>query len=180
MKSTKRNNVVRFGSGEQTLMFAHGYGCDHQMWRLITPAFESDYRIVLFDHTGSGNSDESAYDFNKYSSLRGYADDIIEICEEHDLSSVIFVGHSVSSMIGVLASIKRPDLFSKLILIGPSPCYINDGSYKGGFSQEDINDMVETLENNYLGWSSHITPVITGEANSAEELKNSFCRMNPR
>lgn len=182
-KSTlKRNNVMQFGKGQQPMMFAHGYGCDQKMWRFITPAFENDYKIILFDHTGSGNSDESAYSFEKYDSLKGYAQDVIEICDELKINKVIFVGHSVSSMIGVLASIQRPDLFEKLVLIGPSPCYINDESYFGGFSKEDINDMVDTLESNYLGWSSYITPVIAGHPEKPEhsnELQNSFCRMNP-
>lgn len=182
-KSTiDRNHVTQFGKGCQPMMFAHGYGCDQKMWRFITPEFENEYRIVLFDHTGSGNSDESAYDFEKYNSLQGYAHDIIEICDELKISNIIFIGHSVSCMIGVLAAIQRPDLFEKLILIGPSPCYINQASYFGGFSREDIEDMVDTLESNYLGWSSHITPIISGHPEKPEysdELHNSFCRMNP-
>jgi len=177
-----RNNVNQFGKGNQPMMFAHGYGCDQKMWRFITPAFENAYRIVLFDHTGSGHSDASAYDFKKYDSLQGYAQDIIEICDELQLRNVIFVGHSVSCMMGVLASIQRPELFEKLILIGPSPCYINEASYFGGFSRQDIEEMVATLESNYLGWSSHITPIISGHPDKpdhSEELHNSFCRMNP-
>lgn len=180
--TVERNNVHQFGQGHQPMMFAHGYGCDQKMWRLITPAFEKVYKIVLFDHTGSGQSDATAYDFKKYDSLEGYAQDIIEICEELQLTNVIFVGHSVSCMMGVLAAIQRPDLFEKLILIGPSPCYINQPTYFGGFSKEDIEEMVATLESNYLGWSSHITPVIAGHPEKpehSEELHNSFCRMNP-
>lgn len=184
MKSTavQKNNVTQFGKGHQTLMFAHGYGCDQNMWRFITPEFEADFNIVLFDHVGSGNSDASAYDFETYDSLHGYAEDIIAICDELKLSKVIFVGHSVSCMIGVLASIQRPKLFEKLILIGPSPCYIDQDDYKGGFSRQDIEDMIHTLESNYLGWSSHITPVITGhpeQPQHSKELHNSFCQMNP-
>ena len=178
-----RNNINRFGKGSQPIMFAHGYGCDQNMWRLVAPAFEEDYQIILFDHTGSGNSDENEYDFDKYDSLEGYADDIIEICDELELEDVILVAHSVSTMIGVLAAAKRPDLFSKLVLIGPSPRYINDEDYYGGFSQEDIDDHIETLESNYLGWSSSITPAISGNPNKpevAEELHNSFCSMNPK
>lgn len=177
-----KNNVIQFGKGIQPMMFAHGYGCDQKMWRFITPDFEKDFRIILFDLTGSGNSDESAYDFEKYNTLNGYSQDIIEICDELKIGKIILVGHSVSCMIGVLASIKRPDLFEKLILIGPSPCYINQGSYIGGFSREDIDDMVDALESNYLGWSSHITPVIAGHPEKNEhsnELHLSFCRMNP-
>jgi sigma-B regulation protein RsbQ len=163
-------------------MFAHGYGCDQNMWRLVAPAFEEDYEIILFDHTGSGKSDENKYDFDKYNSLDGYANDIIEICDELELDDVILVAHSVSTMIGVLAAAERPDLFAKLILIGPSPRYINDEDYYGGFSQKDIDDLIETLESNYLGWSSSITPVIAGNPQKpevTEELHNSFCSMNP-
>lgn len=177
-----RNNVRISGSGVQPMIFAHGFGCDQQMWRYLTPAFEKEYQIILFDHVGSGKSDQGAYDFNKYSSLRGYAEDLIEICDQLDLQKVIFVGHSVSSMIGALASIERPDLFEKLVMIGPSPCYINKQDYYGGFSKEDIGELVETLESNYLGWSSDITPVIIGNSEMpeySEELRNSFCSMNP-
>jgi sigma-B regulation protein RsbQ len=177
-----RNNVTRFGSGSQTIIFSHGYGCDQNMWRYITPAFEKDYDIILFDHVGSGKSDEKMYDFAKYNSLNGYADDIIELCEELALEKVIFVGHSVSSIIGVLAAAERPDIFIRLIMIGPSPCYINDDEYFGGFSRKDIDELIETLESNYLGWSSAITPVIVGDPDKpeiTEELHNSFCRMNP-
>lgn len=152
------------------------------MWRFITPAFEKDYDIILFDHVGSGNSDETQYDFNKYNSLGGYADDVIELVEALTLEKVVFVGHSVSSMIGLLSAAKRPDLFQRLVMVGPSPCYINKGDYYGGFSKEDIDELVETLESNYLGWSSFITPVIAGNPDKPEfskELHNSFCRMNP-
>ncbi len=179
---TTRNNINRFGSGDQTLMFAHGYGCDQTMWRYVTPAFEQDFEIVLFDHVGSGNSDENAYDFDKYDSLEGYASDIIEICDELELNDVTLVGHSVSAIIGVLAAGWAPDVIRKLILIGPSPCYINDDDYYGGFSRQDIDELVETLESNYLGWSEHITPIIAGDPDHpevADELYHSFCKMNP-
>lgn len=183
-KSTvDRNHVIQFGKGQKPIMFAHGYGCDQKMWRFITPEFENEYRIIIFDHIGSGNSDISAYDFEKYDSLKGYAQDIIEICDELRLEKVIFVGHSVSCMIGILAAIERPEFFEKLVLIGPSPCYINHNNYKGGFSFKDIEDMVDTLESNYLGWSSYITPIISGHPDKPEhsdELLNSFCRMDPR
>ncbi len=177
-----RNNVKIFGNGTQPMVFAHGYGCDQNMWRFITPAFEKDYQIIVFDHVGSGKSDQSAYDFEKYSSLKGYAHDLIEICDALNLKNVIFAGHSVSSMIGVLAAAERPDLFDKLVLIGPSPCYINANGYIGGFSKKDIDELIVTLESNYLGWSSFITPVIIGNPEMpeySEELKNSFCSMNP-
>lgn len=178
----QRNNITISGSGTQPMLFAHGYGCDQNMWRFVAPAFEKTHKVVKFDHVGSGKSDASAYDFDKYSSLKGYASDLIEICEACKLSDVIFVGHSVSSMIGILAAIERPDLFTKLILIGPSPCYINDDTYTGGFSKKDIVELIETLESNYLGWSSFITPVIIGNPDKpefSEELNTSFCSTNP-
>ena len=154
-----RNNIKIFGEGSRPIVFAHGYGCDQKMWRFITPAFEKDYQIILFDHVGSGNSDSREYDFEKYSSLKGYANDIIEIFEKLHLEKVIFVGHSVSSMIGVLAAAKRPDLFDKLVLIGPSPCYINDNGYFGGFTKQDIDELIETLESNFLGWSVSLVDI---------------------
>ncbi|WP_339902366.1 alpha/beta hydrolase [uncultured Cyclobacterium sp.] len=177
-----KNNVKRIGKGNQAILFAHGYGCDQNMWRFITPAFEEDYDIVLFDHVGSGNSNESHYDYQKYNSLNGYAEDVISLIENLELEKVIFVGHSVSSIIGLLAATQRPDLFKSMIMIGPSPCYINDEEYFGGFSKSDIDELIETLESNYLGWSSFITPIIVGNPDKPEfskELHNSFCNMNP-
>ncbi len=178
----RRNNVRVLGTGSQAMIFAHGYGCDQNMWRFIVPAFENDYQIVLFDHVGAGQSDLSAYNRNKYSSLRGYASDVLEICQELSLKDAIFVGHSVSAMIGVLAAIEEPSRFAKLILIGPSPCYVNDGEYVGGFSRGDIEGLLETLDSNYLGWSSSMAPAIMGNPDRpelGEELTNSFCRTDP-
>lgn len=180
--SVKRNNVKVLGKGEQPMMFAHGYGCDQNMWRFVYPAFEEDYKIILFDHTGAGNSDESQYSREKYETLEGYTEDLLEICDELDLKDVILVGHSVSSMIAVLAAVKEPELFSKLILIGPSPRYINDGDYFGGFNREDIEELMEALDSNYLGWAANMAPVIMGNGDRpelGEELTNSFCRTNP-
>jgi sigma-B regulation protein RsbQ len=177
-----RNNINIFGKGEKIMLFLHGYGCDQNMWRFITPAFENDYKIVLIDHVGSGKSEIEAYDFEKYSSLRGYANDVIEICEYLGEKDITVIAHSVSGMIAMLAAAERPEFFSKLVLVGPSPCYINKGDYYGGFTQEDIDELINTLEGNYLGWSSFITPVIIGDDNKKEystELKNSFCAMNP-
>ena len=177
-----RNNVRVLGRGSQPMLFAHGYGCDQTMWRFITPAFADDYRIVLFDHVGSGASDLSAYSRSKYSSLAGYADDVLEICSELELTNVVFVGHSVSAMIGVLAAIKQPDRFARLILIGPSPCYINQDEYVGGFTRKDIEDLLEFQDSNFLGWSSQLAPVIMGNSDRPElgkELFNSFCRTDP-
>lgn len=177
-----RNNVRVLGRGSQPMLFAHGYGCDQTMWRFITPAFADDYRIVLFDHVGSGASDLSAYSRSKYSSLEGYADDVLEICTELELTNVVFVGHSVSAMIGVLAAIKQPDRFARLILVGPSPRYINDDNYVGGFTRKDIEDLLEFQDNNFLGWSSQLAPLIMGNSDRPElgnELFNSFCRTDP-
>jgi len=178
----KRNNVKVFGCGEQPMIFAHGYGCDQNMWRFITPAFEDRYRIVLFDHVGHGHSDAGAFDPAKYVSLNGYADDVLAICRELDLTDAVFVGHSVSAMIGVLAAIKEPERFDRLVLIGPSPRYIDDGDYVGGFKQEDIEGLLDFLDSNHLGWSSTMAPVIMANPDRpelGEELTNSFCRTNP-
>ncbi|HEX8702646.1 MAG TPA: alpha/beta hydrolase [Myxococcaceae bacterium] len=182
MTALQRNNVKTLGQGKQPLLFAHGYGCDQNMWRFVTPAFQDKYRVVLFDHVGAGRSDASAYNPRKYGSLRGYAEDVLEICSELDLKDVIFVGHSVSAMIGVLAAIAEPSRFAKLVLIGPSPCYINDGDYVGGFNRGDIDGLLDSLDSNYLGWSSSMAPVIMGNPERpelSEELKNSFCRTDP-
>ncbi len=182
MTALTRNNVTILGQGTRPMLFAHGYGCDQTMWRLLTPAFTDEYRVVLLDHVGAGRSDLSAYKPTKYSSLEGYADDILEICAELDLRNVIFVGHSVSTMIGVLAANKQPDRFGSLILIGPSACYIDRDGYSGGFSAKDIEGLLEFQDTNYLGWSSHLAPVIMGNSDRpelAEELTNSFCRTDP-
>jgi sigma-B regulation protein RsbQ len=178
----KRNNVKVLGQGHQPMIFAHGYGCDQNMWRFITPAFEDRYQIVLFDHVGHGQSDAAAFDLSKYGSLQGYAEDVLAICRELDLNDVIFVGHSVSAMIGALAAIKEPERFERLVLIGPSPRYINDGEYIGGFQQEDIEGLLDFLDSNHLGWSGTMAPVIMGNPDRpelGEELTNSFCRTDP-
>jgi sigma-B regulation protein RsbQ len=182
MSILNRNNVKVFGSGIVPIVFAHGYGCDQNMWRLVTPAFEEKYKIVLFDHVGFGKSDLNAFRPHKYSSLQNYAHDLIEVCHELGLQSTIFVGHSVGAMIGVLAAIQEPSLFRKLVLIGPSPCYINDGKYIGGFTRQDIDGLLEFLDSNHLGWSKAMAPVIMGNPERpelAEELSNSFCRTDP-
>lgn len=180
---TKRNNVRILGKGDSTILFAHGFGCDQNMWRFITPAFENDYRIILFDYVGSGKSDLSAYNKERYSSLHGYAQDITEICEELKLKDVMFVGHSVSSMIGMLAAIQQPELFSNLIFIGPSPCYINDlPAYKGGFERKDLEGLLDTMDNNYIGWANFLAPVIMKNPERPElskELEESFCSTDP-
>jgi sigma-B regulation protein RsbQ len=179
-----RNNVVEQGNGEgQPLLFAHGFGCDQNMWRYVWPRFADDYRVVLFDHVGAGGSDLSAYDPGRYSSLRGYAEDVLEICRGLDLDDVVLVGHSVSAMIGVLAAAAEPDRFAGLVLVGPSPRYVDDeDGYVGGFSREDIEGLLDSMDSNYLGWSSQMAPVIMGNEDRpelGEELTNSFCRTDP-
>ena len=164
------------------MIFAHGFGCDQNMWRFVAPAFESDFKTVLFDHVGAGHSDLSAYDPRKYASLDGYADDLIDIGRELNISGAVFVGHSVSAMIGVLASLKEPDLFESLVLVGPSARYINDHDYVGGFSAGQINELLDFLGSNYLGWSAAMAPAIMGNSDRpelGEELTNSFCRTDP-
>ena len=180
----RRNNVHVQGSGPTTLFFAHGFGCDQNMWRLLAPAYADRYRIVLFDLVGAGQSDLAAYDREKYSSLRGYATDVLELV--HELAPApgraLFVGHSVSAMIGMLASLEEPDAFAAQLMVGPSPCYINDGDYIGGFTRADINGLLDTLDSNYLGWSSNMAPAIMGAPGQPElgvELTNSFCRTDP-
>jgi len=178
-----RNNVTVHGIGDgQPMLFAHGFGCDQNMWRHVAPRFASEYRVVLFDHVGAGRSDVSAYDRERYSTLAGYATDVLEICAALDLREVIFVGHSVSAMIGVLAAAREPERFVSLVLVGPSPRYINDDGYVGGFEPEDIDDLLRSLESNYLGWSTTMAPVIMGRPDQPElgqELTESFCRTDP-
>ena len=178
-----RNHVRIFGSGTQPMMFAHGFGCDQNMWRLITPAFEDEYRIVLFDYVGSGKSDLGAYDPVRYSRLDGYADDILEICHALDLRDVILVGHSVSSMIGVLAAVREPDRFDRLILVGPSPRYVNHPpDYVGGFERADIEGLLEMMDRNYIGWANFLAPAIMKNPERpelGEELAESFCSTDP-
>jgi sigma-B regulation protein RsbQ len=171
MSVRKRNNVNVLGSGKRTLLFAHGYGCDQSMWRHITPSFP-DYKIVLFDYVGSGNSDASAFNQTRYSTLKGYAADVLEIIDEFSLEGVNFVGHSVSSMIGALAVIESPAKFESLTMIGPSPCYINDREYIGGFERADIAALLESLESNHVAWSASMAPAIMGQENSPIFLAN--------
>ena len=177
-----RNNVRVFGRGTQPMLFAHGFGCDQNMWRWVTPAFEDDYRIVLFDYVGSGHSDLGAYDAKRYSTLDGYADDVMEIVEALDLRDVVFVGHSVSSMVGVLAAQRAPERFAHLVLVGPSPRYINDPPYVGGFERQDIEGLLETMDRNFIGWANFLAPAIMKHPDRPElaaELTESFCSTDP-
>jgi sigma-B regulation protein RsbQ len=179
----KRNNVKVFGAGTQPMLFAHGFGCDQNMWRYVAPAFADDYKIVLFDYVGSGKSDLAAYDSRRYGSLEGYADDVLDVVHALDLNNVVFVGHSVSSMVGVLAANREPQRFSSLVLIGPSPRYINEApDYVGGFERSDIEGLLETMDKNYLGWANHLAPAIMGNGDRPElgnELTESFCSTDP-
>ena len=179
---TKRNNVKIFGNGTQPMMFAHGFGCDQNMWRFISPAFENNYKIILFDYVGCGRSDIRAYNADRYANLQGYAKDVLDICADLKLRDVIFVGHSVSSMIGMLAAIEQPKYFSKMIMVGPSPSYINDGEYIGGFERKDIEGLLDMMEKNYIGWANFLAPNIMKNPERpelSEELEMSFCSTDP-
>lgn len=178
----RRLNVQIAGAGDQTMMFAHGFGCDQNMWRYVAPSFEADFRTVLFDYVGSGGADLAAYDRDKYASLDGYADDVIALARALDITGGVFVGHSVSAMIGVLAAKREPELFSRLVLVGPSPRYIDDGDYAGGFTHDQIIELLDFLDSNHLGWSQAIAPMIMGNPDRPElgdELTASFCRADP-
>ncbi|MCW2794474.1 MAG: Hydrolase of specificity RsbQ [Nocardioides sp.] len=183
MDAAVKFNVTVSGPADgQPMVFAHGFGCDQHMWRHVAPAFADDFRVVLFDLVGAGGSDLSAYDPVRHATLQGYADDVLEILHELDLRDVVFVGHSVSAMIGALAEVAEPDRFAKLVMVGPSPRYIDDTSYVGGFAEEDILDLLDSLESNYLGWSAAMAPAIMSNPDRpelGEELTESFCRMDP-
>ena len=164
------------------MVFAHGFGCDQSMWRKVAPEFEADHRVVLLDLVGSGGSDLDAYDTDKYARLEAHAADVVELCRELDLQDVTFVGHSVSGMIGVLAHLAAPDLFSALVLVGPSARYLDDEGYEGGFGRGDIDDLLETMDSNHLGWQNPLAGMVMANADRPElqqELEESFCRTRP-
>lgn len=178
----KRNNINVFGQGSKVLFFAHGFGCDQNAWKHIIGYFTKNYKVVLFDFVGAGKSDLTAYDRQKYLSLDGYVNDVIEILDELALKNAVFIGHSVSCMIGALASIKRPDIFEKLVFIGPSPCYLSTEDYSGGFDQETIDSLMEVMEEDYISWARSIAPNIMNPQNGEEltsELSDSFCSIDP-
>ena len=182
LNAIKRNNVRISGNGTQPMLFAHGFGCDQNMWRFVATEFERDHRVILFDYVGAGGSDSSAYDPKRYATLDGYAQDLLEVVEALDLDDVIVVGHSVSGMIALLASIQRPERFAKAILIGPSPSYINDGDYVGGFDRADIEGLLQMMEKNYIGWASFLAPAVMANPDRPElanELQTSFCSTDP-
>jgi sigma-B regulation protein RsbQ len=178
----RRNHVTTLGQGPATLVLAHGFGCDQTMWRYLKPSFENRFKLVLFDLVGSGKSDLRAYDRDKYGTLHGYAADLIEIADVFAEGPTVLVGHSVSAMIGMLATIAAPNRFAGQIMVSPSPCFVNDGDYIGGLTAADIEGLLDTLESNYLGWSSTMAPTIMGapeQPELSEELTNSFCRTDP-
>jgi sigma-B regulation protein RsbQ len=185
VETRRRHNVTVTGQPDgQPMLFAHGFGCDQHMWRFVAPRFADRFRVVTFDHVGAGGSDLTAYDIERYSTLDGYARDVVEICRDLGLRDVVYVGHSVSAMIGILAARQAPELFARLVLVGPSPRYVDDldDGYLGGFSEEDIAGLLESLESNYLGWSGAMAPVIMGNPDVPElgaELTESFCRTDP-
>ena len=182
MSIFQRHNINIVGTGSRTILFAHGYGCDQIMWRFVAPAFQDDYRLVLFDYVGAGKSDLSQYSREKYGTLNGYAEDLLDIIDAVSETPVVFVGHSVSAMIGVIAANRRPSAFERLVLVGPSPCYINEGDYVGGFTKGDIDGLLQTLDENHLGWSRAMAPVIMKNEDRPElasELAESFCRTDP-
>ena len=178
-----RNNVRVSGSGEPAMLFAHGFGCDQNMWRLIAPQFERDHRIVLFDYVGAGKSDLTAWDAERYATLDGYAQDVLDVCDALDLRDTIFVGHSVSAMVGVIAARREPERFSKLVMIGPSPRYINDADYVGGFERADIEGLLDLMDRNFIGWANFLAPMIMKNEERPEltaELHGSFCSTDPK
>ncbi|HWK22069.1 MAG TPA: alpha/beta hydrolase [Ureibacillus sp.] len=180
----KRNNVHISGKGKKVIIFAPGFGCDQTVWKDVSPAFEEEYKVVLFDYIGIGKSDLSAFEPNKYSKLSGYVQDVLDICAALNLREAIFVGHSVSCMVGVLASIQKPEYFSHLIMIAPSPCYLNDPpEYYGGFDREDLESLLELMEKNYIGWASAFTYKLlnnnVAQADVSKELEDRFCSTDP-
>ncbi|MDH4393863.1 MAG: alpha/beta hydrolase [Aquabacterium sp.] len=180
----RRHHVNQAGQAHPPMVFAHGFGCDQQMWRFVAPAFEATHRVVLFDHIGCGKSDLSSYDGMRHSRLEGYAEDVVALFDALDLRDVVFVGHSVSAMIGVLAAIARPERFAQLVLVGPSPRYLNDpdAGYVGGFERADIDGLIDLMDSNQLGWADCLAPVVMGAGSTealTDELKASFCAADP-
>lgn len=182
MSAIVRNNVRVSGSGKRIMMFAHGYGCDQSVWRWVVPAFEHDFTIITFDHVGAGQSDLSAYDPVNYETLAGYINDLLAICSEMQLRDIVYVGHSVSAMIGIMAAIEQPDVFSRLVLVAPSPCHTDKDNYVGGLSVQDVDELLTLMERNFVHWSATMTPIMMKNPENPElarELSNSFCRLDP-
>lgn len=183
MSICSRHNLRTFGPDDaRTIVFAHGYGCDQNMWRFVAPTFSSDYRVVLFDLAGCGRADPGRYDPRRHCYLEAYAEDLCDLLQENTSAPVLFVGHSISAMIGALAAIRAPELFDGLIMVGPSPCYLNDGDYRGGFERGDIDTLLDLLDGNHHAWAARMAPIIMGNPDRphlAAELEASFCRMMP-
>ncbi|CAA0078764.1 Sigma factor SigB regulation protein RsbQ [Zhongshania aliphaticivorans] len=183
MDVLRRNNVQIIGNGEHTLLMAHGFGCDQNMWRFLTPSLQKNFRIVLFDYVGSGHSEVSTYSSQRYSQLEGYSQDVIEICDALKLQEITFIGHSVSSMIGLIVANQQPNLFSKLIMVCPSPCFLNlPPEYMGGFDHQDLEELISLMDKNYIGWANYLAPLVLGSAHQTElldELTGSFCSTDP-
>ena len=179
----RRHHIRISGDGTQPMLFAHGFGCDQNMWRFVAPAFADRYKVITFDYVGMGKSDLTAYDPDRYVTLQAYADDVLQICEALELRDVVFVGHSVSSMVGVLAAIREPERFASLTLIGPSPRYVNEDGYFGGFERADLEGLMELMDKNFIGWANFLAPVVMKNAERPEltaELEQSFCSTDPR
>lgn len=178
-----RNNVTVHGTSKNVLMLAHGFGCDQRMWRFVLPALAEHFTVVLFDYVGSGKSELSSFSVDKYSTLEGYATDVLEIISELDYEKVVFCGHSVSCMIGLIASLRSPEKFSELIMICPSPCFINDlPEYEGGFEKTDLQELMNLMDKNYIGWAEYLAPLVLGASSSKKligELSGSFCSTDP-
>jgi sigma-B regulation protein RsbQ len=179
----RRNNICISGQGGRPLMFVHGLGCDQRMWRYVAPTFEPDYKVIKLDLVGCGQSELAAFNPDRYSKLEGYAQDILDAIEALDLHDLTFVGHSVSSMLGAIAAIRQPERFSKLIMVAPSPCYLNHPpDYLGGFDRQDIEELIDMMDKNYMGWASFLAPLAMGNSDSpqlAQELEHSFCSTDP-
>lgn len=181
MSVLQRHNVHVRGTGAP-MLFVHGFGCDQNMWRLLAPHFEQRYQVILMDLVGSGRSDLASWSPERYATLQGHAEDVCEVLRCVTQAPAVVVGHSVSAMIAMLANVSCPDLFAAQVMVGPSPCYVNDGDYFGGFERSDIESLLETMESNFLGWSSNMAPAIMGAQDHPElgqELTNSFCRTDP-
>lgn len=179
----ERNNVTIHGEGEKAIVLAHGFGCDKRMWRFLLPTLSKSYKVILFDYVGSGGSKLSQFSIEKYSTLNGYAQDVLDIIQALELENVTFIGHSVSSMIGLIASLEEPDLFSEQIMVCPSPCFLNDPpSYQGGFESSDLDELINLMDKNYIGWAEYLAPLVMGQNASQElvgELSGSFCSTDP-
>lgn len=176
-----RNHVNDIEGHGQTILYAHGFGCNQHMWSAVTPSFAGQHRQILFDYVGAGKSDLAAFDTQRYSELTGYAQDVLDICDALELKSdVVFVGHSVSCSIGMLAAIQRPELFRQLVLIGPNPCFVNDPHYVGGFERRDLEELLQLMDRNFLGWAEFLAPVVAGaSAPTSQRLHESFCSTDP-